>query len=179
MSRKFRVGIVCGYGTQLDDTYKEHLDAVAKDADKLDFILVSGGFTNPKNKKLSEATVMKRYLLKRNPSLVVFREEQALNSIGNLRYSKSVLLTLFPNLNAKLEVTIYCKRPWWLKVKLLSLFLMKPFNKVSVRATSRASSWKEYVKQCVFAIIFDFLSLLFPKLQSWKLRRKGLNFLFL
>jgi len=174
--RKLCVGIVCGYGTQLDDTYREHLDAVAKDADKFDFVLVSGGFTNPKNKNLSEAAVMEEYLLKRNSSLVIFREEQALSSIDNLRYSKQILLTLFPDLNFKPEIVIYCKRPWWLKVKLLSLFLMKPFNKVSVRATSHATSWKEYVKQCVFAIVFDFLSLLFPKLQSWKMRRKGLDF---
>ena len=86
MPRKLCVGIVCGYGTQLDDTYREHLDAVAKDADKFDFVLVSGGFTNPKNKNLSEAAVMEEYLLKRNSSLVVFREEQTLSSIDNLRY---------------------------------------------------------------------------------------------
>lgn len=182
MPERLKVAIVNGYGVVLDKSYKKHLNIVIKRGEEFKYIVVSGGRTSEYNFDLTESSIMAGYLEKRNYQIAyqkkIIQEGDALTTRQNLVFSKAKLEEKFKfRLSQKsitpLRVIVFCKKPWWIKVRLLSWLIFRPRDKwkVKVVGTAPANGWKEYVKQFL-AVPYEISSHFVHKLEELKIRKK-------
>lgn len=173
-----KIAIVNGYGIVLDDSYRAHLDKVVQMHEQEDFdkIVLTGGSTHEFFPLATEARVMLAYLVKQGvPTEKIVLEERALTTRQNLYFSYSHCI-VHPRVFKNIRVSVFCKKPWWLKVRFLSWLTFRPYPtmfRVKVIGTAPANGWKEWGKQ-LLATPYEVASHFFPKLEEIKLRRKFL-----
>ena len=176
------MAIVNGYGIVLDDSYKKHLNVVAERSEEFECIVVSGGHTSKYDFDLAESTIMAGYLEGRNNHIAyqgkIIEESEALTTRQNIVFSKTKLEEKFELYWSQgsiipLRVTVFCKKPWWIRVHLLSWFIFRPRNKwkIKVVGTAPANSWREYAKQFL-AVFYEILSYFIPKVEELRIRKK-------
>ncbi len=182
MEDEKNVALVLGYGVYLDETYRQHLDMVAESADEFEYIILSGGFTSQELPELSEADIMAEYLGAKT-SVKLVEENRAFTTSENLINAKPIILEIQYRESAlfraqgreitKLKITVFAKRPWWLKVRLLSWLLLRlPKARIKVRGTAPATSYKEYIKHTLVGVPVDVLAVFIPAVHKYKLKQR-------
>ncbi len=92
------IAIVLGYGLfeESNQEYKDYLDWIAKTVtdQKIEKLIICGGFTNPLHKDLSEAQSMSNYI--KNllpPDIKIVLEEKSITTPQNLEFAKEEIAT--------------------------------------------------------------------------------------
>ena len=158
-----RIGIVCGYGTKLDDRTKHFLDGTAVQIKKLqpDAVILSGGQSDPGN-SLTEADFMHRFFSGKIDHVEFLLEKEALTTLHNLFNCHELLnhKRILPD-----EIYIFCDRIRSLKVKILSRIIFKGLY-VRVVPVKRKESLTVYLLQLP-SLLYQVLGALIPGIRRW------------
>jgi hypothetical protein len=157
-----KLGMVCGYGSILDDNLKEYLCGVIDycSKEKIEGLILSGGITNTSS-DVSEAEVMHDFIRQSNSSIQIFMEDKALTTLHNFLYSKKIIEQT-PILVD--ELTIFCDQARSLKVYCLSLIIFGD-KKVNIKTLSRQEPLWVYFLQ-VPSTINHVLGAIIPSMEK-------------
>jgi len=157
-----RIGIVCGYGSNLDEQLKQYVSSIMEYAikHKINSLIFSGGYTFKKS-TISEARLMASLIVQPNSDTTILLEEKALTTLHNLIYSKKIL----ESLNEKeYELFIFCDQVRFIKVNLLSKILFKDKN-IKIIKVSRKELLAAYILQ-IPSIFYQGLGAIYPKFEK-------------
>ncbi|MGZ4809390.1 MAG: YdcF family protein [Thermoanaerobaculia bacterium] len=114
------IGIVCGYDRFEDlHLYVEHVVQLIT-ADPVDAVILTGGFTSPSSWH-SEAWLMASVLSRLLPRQRVLIEEQAMTTLDNLVFAKSLAHRIFGRIPIW---KVYCDAAHRMKVGVLSRIIL-------------------------------------------------------
>ena len=145
-----KIGIVCGYGLEVDWRLRQYLAGVLEYAleHKLDTLILSGGYTM-KGAEESEARVLWRVMRPQISAFQVFYEERSLSTLHNLLYSAKLIEER--SLAVK-QLYIFCDRLRFLKVFCLSKIIFKG-DKVRIVTFERKEPLLMYLMQIPFTVL--------------------------
>jgi hypothetical protein len=163
-----RIGIVLGYGVDLNEGYRRYLNFVGATCADLHVLVLCGGYTNPGIDQ-SEADVMFGYLSRyhvgvRRPMLM---ERDSYDTPSNLRNAQALLEREF--VGQAYRVVVYCDQVRRLKVRWMSWWLFRPRE---VRSVERLDPGKRRWKQYLIDTPLDILAFHFRPLHRLKLARR-------
>lgn len=114
--------LILGYGLfeETNQEYKDYLDWIAKTVtdQKIEKLIICGGFTNSLHKDLSEAQSMNNYIKKLLPSdIKIVLEEKSITTPQNLEFAKA-------EITAEDNILIFCDlarlaKVIWLSARIL------------------------------------------------------------
>lgn len=114
------IGIVCGYDRFEDlHLYVEHVAELISAA-PVDAVILTGGYTSPSSWH-SEAWLMAEVLAKVLPKQRVLIEEQAMTTLDNLVFAKSLAHRIFGKIQSW---SVYCDAAHRLKAGVLSRIIL-------------------------------------------------------
>ena len=118
-----KIGIVCGYGSVLDENLKKYINCVIEYAIKnqITTLILSGGHTSKKS-AISEAKLMLDFCQKPNSCLIFVLEEKSITTLHNLLYAKQIIDGFK---SEKKEVYIFCDNVRFMKVNLMSRIIFR------------------------------------------------------
>lgn len=118
-----KIGIVCGYGSVLDENLKKYVNSVIEYAlkNQISTLILSGGHTS-KESAISEAKLMLDLCQKQNLCLTFVLEEKSITTLHNLLYAKQIIDEF--KLDRK-EVYIFCDNVRFMKVNLISRIIFQ------------------------------------------------------
>lgn len=163
-----KIGIVCGYGSILDDNLKSYLNGVIDYSKKegIDRLILSGGCTFTSSTD-SEAKVMHDFIRQSDSTCEIFMEEKALTTLHNFLYSKELINQIPIQVT---RVTIFCDQVRYIKVYLLSQIIFR--NKiVNIKVFYRKEPFFTYLMQ-IPSTISHVAGAIFPSVERSILRKK-------
>lgn len=157
------VVVVCGYGVYLDPWLRGYLAAVARYVrdrrDKVVCVIVSGGYTHQASfPGISEAAVMGKFLRRLGVEALIIREEEAVTTPDNLRFSQDLVEHL--RISPETRITIFCDSIREVKVKFLAKRVFAD-REVLVISHDFARSLKQRLKQ-LFTTPLEIAAFYFP-----------------
>lgn len=157
-----RIGIVCGYGSNLDEQLKQYVNSVMKYAiaHKINNLIFSGGYTFKKS-TISEARLMSSLIVEPRSDITILLEEKALTTLHNLIYSKE----LTESLNEKeYDLYVFCDQVRFIKAYLLSKILFKHRN-IKIIKVARKEVLTAYILQ-IPSIFYQALGAIYPSFEK-------------
>ncbi|MBD2166408.1 YdcF family protein [Calothrix membranacea FACHB-236] len=157
-----KLGIVCGYGTDLNNDIEGYLNSVLEFSinNNINKLILTGGITQ-KSSKISEASLMHQILVGLNLDLEIVLEEESITTLHNLLYSQKIINSF----DKKIEkLYIFCDAVRIFKVFCLSKII---FNNYSFETIyfQRKENLLIYCMQIPSTII-QALGVIFPELEK-------------
>ncbi len=150
------VAIICGYD-RFSDLHQYAADVAAQLAgERVDAVVVSGGFTSPRS-GVSEAALMARVLTEIIPDLVVVLEERAMTTLDNLVFGRGLAEHLFGRIT---RFVVFCDVAHRVKVAVLSRIILGV--DATVRAVHRVVPWFTYAFEPVSIVVESTAALVRP-----------------
>lgn len=164
------IGIVCGYD-RFDDLH-EYVEQVAELIAEVDAVILTGGFTSPESWH-SEAWLMAAVLARVMPRQRILIEEQAMTTLDNLVFAKSLAHRIFGRVR---EWRVYCDAAHRLKVAVLSRIVLG--RQAQVFAVDREVEWHIRLVEPL-SVVFESVCAHVPGLQrtlsAFAARIKGVS----
>lgn len=153
-----KVGLICGYGSHLDDQLKRYVNYVMEYALKngINNLIFSGGYTF-KDSTTSEAMLMSSLIEQPTPTINIVLEERALTTLHNLLYAKEVIESLKFD---QYELYIFCDQVRFFKVYILSKLIFKEI-KINIIKFRRQETVIAYIMQ-IPSILYQSLGAVSP-----------------
>jgi hypothetical protein len=153
-----KVGLICGYGSHLDDQLKRYVNYVMEYALKngINNLIFSGGYTF-KDSTTSEAMLMSSLIEQPTPTINIVLEERALTTLHNLLYAKEVIESLKFD---QYELYIFCDQVRFFKVYILSKLIFKEI-KINIIKFRRQETVLAYIMQ-IPSILYQSLGAVSP-----------------
>lgn len=154
-----KVGIVCGYGSHLDNQLKRYVNYVMKYAlkNEINYLIFSGGYTF-KDSTTSEAMLMSSLIDQPTQTINIVLEERALTTLHNLFYAKEIIESLKLN---QYELYIFCDQVRFFKVCVLSKLIFKE-SKINLIKFRRQEAFIAYIMQ-IPSILYQSLGAVSPE----------------
>jgi hypothetical protein len=162
------VGLVCGYGTDIDDRLRSYVGAVADwvRTAQPDALILSGGLTGGRCVP-SEAAILASLLSAVIPGTRLVLEERAYTTLHNLLYAHHTLTQLD---GEDMEVVIFCDYARALKVALLTPVIFRSY-KTRIMPIARPEPLRTYIMQ-VPSTFLQVIAAFFPSIAAWLERRR-------
>lgn len=157
-----KIGIVCGYGTDLNNDIQGYLNSILDFSknNNLNKLILTGGVTQ-KSSKVSEASLMHQILLTQNIDLEILLEEDSITTLHNLLYSKKILNNLVDKID---KLYIFCDAVRIFKVFCLSKIIYNNYP-IEIICFQRQENLLMYFVQ-VPSTIIQALGIIFPKFEK-------------
>ena len=166
------IGIVCGYD-RFEDLH-QYVERVAEliTLTPVDAVVLTGGFTSPDSWH-SEAWLMASVLARVMPRQRVLIEEQAMTTLDNLVFARSLAHQIFGRIG---EWRVYCDAAHRLKVSVLSRIVLGRHARVF--SVERDVEWHIHLIE-PFSVVFESICAHVPGLQrllsAFAARIKGVS----
>ncbi|MEQ8468648.1 ElyC/SanA/YdcF family protein [Coleofasciculus sp. E1-EBD-02] len=156
-----KVGIVCGYGSHLDNQLKRYVNSVMEYAlkNEINYLIFSGGYTF-KDSTTSEAMLMSSLIDQPTQAINIVLEERALTTLHNLLYAQEIIEFFKFN---QYELYIFCDQVRFVKVYILSKLIFNE-TKVNLIKFRRQEALLAYIMQ-IPSIFYQGLGAVSP---SWE-----------
>ena len=153
-----KVGIVCGYGSHLDNQLKRYVNSVMEYAlkNEINHLIFSGGYTF-KDSTTSEAMLMSSLIDQPTQTINIVLEERALTTLHNLLYAQEIIESL--NFN-QYELYIFCDQVRFIKIYVLSKLIFNK-SKVNLIKFRRQEAFLAYIMQ-IPSILYQSLGAVSP-----------------
>lgn len=150
------VAIVCGYD-RFSDLDRYAADVAAQLAgERVDAIVVSGGYTSPRS-GVSEAALIGRVLTEMIPDALVVLEERAMTTLDNLVFGRHVAEHLFGRVT---RFVVFCDAAHRAKVAVLSRIVLGA--NATVRAVHRVVPWFTHAFEPLSIVVESAAALVAP-----------------
>lgn len=158
-----KVGIICGYGSKLDEGTRQYVESVMKYvlSNKIQTLILSGGFTS-RESNTSEARLMLSLMEQQSQDVELLLEEKSLTTLHNLLYAKEIIERLKLS---EYEVCIFCDQVRYLKIYILSKVIFKNSQNIQVIKISRKEYFTAYILQ-IISIIYQLLGAINPSIEK-------------
>lgn len=162
------VGLVCGYGTDIDDRLRSYTAAIAEWARtaRPDAVILSGGLTGGQRLP-SEAAILASLLSRIVPETRLVLEERAYTTLHNLIYARDAIVELE---GEGAEVVIFCDYARALKVALLARVVFRNYR-TRIMPIARPEPLRTYVVQ-VPSTVLQLWGAFVPSIAVWLERRR-------
>ena len=168
-----KFGIVCGYGSELDDNLKRYIDFVYKQIEQynLDVIVLTGGYSY-RNSTSTEAELMYKLLSEKYFNTEFLLENKAITTLHNLLYSEKLIKASHIEID---KIYIFCDSIRLVKVMILSKIIFSKFS-TKVVSIEREESVLIYLLQLP-SIVTQVLGAIFPVIEKkiWQSKQNWID----